>query len=89
MISAEAYSIICGYIASHDNFVLVHSEYDSINFGNFAIQVVISGEYKLIVCDRDQVSICTDPEGIDDCHVMIQSLRDVSSEDLLDTLKIN
>lgn len=87
MTSDEAYHTICNTFQKDPKIQIISSFLDVDNFGNFVVEFVNEADRRAIICDRDQVHVCSDSSGTRDCSLLVQSLYDTTEQELVDTLQ--
>lgn len=80
--SETAYHIILKRLKLSPNSDLVDNSYDEENFGNFFISFKDRERHMSVICDRDELVICSDLLGTKDCKTAFSSLLNLN-EDLL------
>jgi hypothetical protein len=89
MTSRQAYEIILESIAKESDLHVVNKFFDEVNFGNFFISWTSADAERTLVCDKSQLILCHDLEGLRNCKMIAPTLEGLDDVTLLRALMLH
>jgi hypothetical protein len=83
MDTRDAYDAICRALERDEAKRLVSAEFNELVFGNFVVSFERAGCPSSVVNDRGQLFLCDNLNGLGQCAMVVDSIREAGEQDLL------